>query len=111
MLEWLAEELERRRPRKETREIIGAAKVLKTFSKTKERQVIGCRITTGKLAVGANVTIMRRDFPLAQGTIIEIQNAKQQVKEISEGECGMMVECKTDIAPGDVLEAFILVTK
>ena len=33
------------------------------------------------------------------------------VREITEGECGMLVECKNDIAPGDVLEAFIMVTK
>ena len=111
LLEWLAEELEKRRPRKETREIIGSAKVLKTFSKTKERQVIGCRIDSGKLLDGAKVTILRRDFPLAVGTVVEIQHAKQKVKEITEGECGMLVECKTDIAPGDILEAFVMVTK
>jgi hypothetical protein len=32
------------------------------------------------------------------------------VREISEGECGMLVECKNDIAPGDVLEAFVMKT-
>lgn len=111
LLEWLAEELERRRPRKEVREVIGSAKVLKTFSKTKERQVIGCRVDTGKIVEGAKVTIMRRDFPLAVGAVVGIQQAKQHIKEMTEGECGMLVECKTDIAPGDVLEAFVMITK
>ncbi len=110
LTEWLAEELERRRPRVETREVIGTAKVLKFFSATKERQVIGCRIDSGTITTGAKVTVMRRDFALAQGTIIEIQSAKQKVREISEGECGMLVECKNDIAPGDVLEAFVMKT-
>ncbi len=111
LTEWLAEELERRRPRIETREVIGTAKVLKTFSKTKERQVVGCRIVEGTIKDGAKVTIVRRDFPLTEGTIVEVQQARQKLKEISEGECGLMVECKTDIAEGDVLEAFIMVTK
>lgn len=110
LTEWLAEELERRRPRVETREVIGTAKVLKFFSSSKDRQVIGCRIDSGTITSGAKVSVIRRDFPLALGSIIEIQQAKQKVREISEGECGMLVECKNDIAPGDVLEAFIMKT-
>jgi translation initiation factor IF-2 len=111
LTEWLEVELEKRRPRIETREVIGTAKVLKTFSKTKERQVLGCRITTGSISDGAQVTIIRRDFPIATGKVVELQQAKQKVKEVLEGEAGVMVECKNDIAPGDVLEAFIFVTK
>ncbi len=110
LTEWLAIELEKRRPRVETREVIGTAKVLKVFSKTKDKQVIGCRIDSGTITNGAKVSIIRRDFALAQGSIIEIQHAKQKVKEISEGECGMLVECKNDIAGGDILEAFIMKT-
>lgn len=111
LTEWLAEELERRRPRKEVREVIGTAKVLKQFSQTKERQVLGCRVTSGSITQGAKVSIVRRDFPIATGTIVELQQAKQKVREISDGECGIMVECKNDIAPGDALEAFVMVTK
>ena len=91
--------------------MIGTGKVLKTFSQTKDRQVLGCRIESGSLSDGAQVTIIRRDFPIATGRIVELQQAKQKVKEVHDGECGMMVECKNDIAPGDVLEAFIFVTK
>lgn len=111
LTEWLEIELEKRRPRIETREVIGTAKVLKTFSQTKERQVLGCRIDSGSLSDGAQVTVIRRDFPLATGRIVELQQAKQKVKEVQEGECGMMVECKHEIASGDILEAFIFVTK
>ncbi len=109
LTEWLAEELEQRRPRIETRKVIGSAKVLKVFSKTKDRQVIGCRVDSGVLSQGAKVSIIRREHPLTQGTIVEIQQAKQKVREIGDGECGMQVECKNDIAPGDVLEAFMMV--
>ena len=111
LTEWLETELEVRRPRKEMREAIGTVKVLKLFSQTKERQVIGCRVLSGSIADGAQVTVLRRDFPIANGKIVELQQAKQKKKEVIEGECGMMVECKNDIAVGDVLEAFMFVTK
>ncbi len=110
LTEWLAEELERRRPRVETREVIGTAKVLKVFSKTKDKQVIGARVESGTITDGAKVSVIRRDHNLTIGTISEIQQAKQKVREISDGECGMQVECKNDIAPGDILEAFIMKT-
>lgn len=111
LTEWLAVELEKRRPRVETREVIGTAKVLKTFSQTKEKQVLGARVESGIITNGAKVSVIRRDFRLAEGTIVELQQARQKLKEVSEGECGLMIECKNDIAQGDVLEAFIMVTK
>ena len=111
LTEWLAIELEKRRPRIETREVIGSAKVLKKFSQTKERQVLGARIESGMIVHGAKVSIIRRDFRLGDGTIVEFQQARQKLKEVTEGECGLMIECKHEIAAGDVLEAFIMVTK
>ena len=111
LTEWLEVELEKRRPRVEPREVIGTAKVLKTFSQTKERQVLGARVESGIIALGAKVSVIRRDFPLAEGKIVELQQARQKLKEVNEGECGLMIECKNDIAVGDILEAFIMVTK
>ncbi len=111
LTEWLETELEARRPRIETREVIGTAKVLKTFSKTKERQVLGCRIESGSITDGAKVSVIRRDFTLTTGTVVELQQAKHKVKEVIDGECGILVECKNDIAPGDLLEAFIFQSK
>jgi translation initiation factor IF-2 len=111
LTEWLEAELENRRPRVETREVIGTAKVLKTFSKTKERQVLGCRVESGSITDGAKVSVIRREFNLTTGTVVELQQAKQKVREVTEGECGILVECKNDIAPGDILEAFVFITK
>ncbi len=111
LTEWLFEELEKRRPLKEVKEIIGRAKVLKVFSQQKDKQVLGCRVEAGIITHGAQVNIIRRDFNLATGKILELQQAKQKVKEIQEGEYGMMVESKTEIAGGDILEVFNLVTK
>ncbi len=112
LTDWLKEEIEKRRPRVTAPEVTGKAKILKSFSSMKERQVIGGKVLEGILGVGANVKIMRRDFEIGQGRIIELQQQKIKTKEVAEGnDCGMLVETKTEIAPGDVLEAFVMVTK
>ncbi len=110
--EYLEGVKEARRPRVETMEIEGTLKVIRVFSKTKDKQVVGGKVTTGKLSDGAKVKIMRRDFEVGRGEIVGIEQSKMRTKEVAEGlECGVLVESKTEIAGGDVLEAFILVTK
>lgn len=112
LTEWLAEILETRRPRKETLELTGKTKVLKVFSATKERRVIGGRVESGRLAQGNQVRIMRRDFEIGKGSIVGVEMGKIKSKEILEGnECGILIETKIDIAPGDYLESFIIVKK
>ncbi len=112
LTEWLDAKLEERRPRVETQEVLGSLKVLKTFSQTREKQVIGGRVTEGRLTGNAIVRIMRRDFEIGRGKITELQVNKIKAKEVvAEGECGLTVESKIEIAIGDVLEAFITVTK
>lgn len=111
LTEWIKEELEKRRPLKEVKEVVGRARVLKVFSQQKDKQVLGCKVEAGVITDGSKVNIIRREFNLSSGKIIELQQAKQKVKEVQEGEYGMMVECKTEIAPGDILEVFNLVTK
>ena len=77
LTEWLEIELEKLRPRVEIKEISGVAKVLKCFSKTKDRQVLGCRIDSGNIIQGIKFSVVRRDFTIGTGTVIEIQQAKQ----------------------------------
>ena len=110
--DWLKIELERQRPRKETDEVVGTAKILKIFNKMKERQIIGGKVLTGKIVSGGKARIMRRDFEIGRGEIINIESAKTKTREVEEGnEFGMMLETKTEIAPGDVLESFIVIAK
>ncbi len=112
LTDWLKEILEERRPRQETVEITGSLKVLKTFSATKEKQVIGGKVIVGRITDGGRVRIMRRDFEIGQGKIVGLQMNKLKVKEVLEGiDCGLMVESKIEIAPSDVLESFIMVIK
>ncbi|MEI7689139.1 MAG: translation initiation factor IF-2 [Candidatus Nomurabacteria bacterium] len=112
LTDWLKILIEERRPRIETVEVTGSIKILKTFGSTKDRQVVGGKVIQGRIVNGGQVRIMRRDFEIGRGKIIELQQNKIKAKEVlEENECGVQVETKIGIAPGDVLEAFIITIK
>lgn len=112
LIEKLALVLEERRPRQEVVEVTGTLKVLKTFSSTKDKQVIGGKVMTGRITDNGTVRIMRRDFEIGRGKITGLQQAKIKAREILEGtDCGVSIESKIEIASGDILEAFVMVVK
>jgi len=112
LIDWLKETIETRRPRQEAVEVTGALKVLRTFGATKDRQIIGGKVTTGRVTDSGTVRIMRRDFEIGNGKIVGLQLNKIKSKEVLEGsDCGIQIESKMTIAPGDVLEAFIISIK
>jgi translation initiation factor IF-2 len=109
---WVTEELDRRTPKIMGEEVVGTAKILKTFSATKHKQVIGGKVTSGVLEVGAQVKIMRRDVEIGRGKIDGLQQQKLASKKVEGGnECGMMIDAKIEIAGGDILEAFVMNAK
>lgn len=106
--EYIAGIAETRRVKQTVTEVTGTLKILKTFSATKDKQVIGGKVTTGTIVNHSKVRIMRRDFEIGMGTIVELQQNKLKVGRIEEGtECGLMVESKIEVAGGDVLECTI----
>jgi translation initiation factor IF-2 len=110
--DWLKELIETRRPRVETVEVTGQVKILKTFSATKEKQVIGGKVISGKIHEGNQVRILRREAEIGRGKIVGLQQNRLEVREILEDtECGLMIQSKIEIANGDVLEVFTMVTK
>jgi translation initiation factor IF-2 len=112
LIDWLKELVEERRPRQETIEVIGSIKVLKTFGATKDKHIVGGKVITGKITFGSNIRIIRRDFEIGTGKIVELQVNKFKSKEVLEGsDCGIQIETKMDISVGDVLEAFIITIK
>ncbi len=112
LTDWLKVIIEERRPRVEIVEVTGSLKILKTFGSTKDKQVVGGRVIQGRIVNGGIVRIMRRDFEIGKGKIVELQQNKIKAKEVlEENECGVQVETKVDIAPGDILEAFIITIK
>ena len=112
VIDWLQEELQRQRPKKEVLEIIGTVKILKIFSQTKKKQVVGGKVLEGKVSTDNKIRIMRRETEIGTGRITELQKNKAKIKQVEEGsEFGMMIESKTEIAPGDIVEAFVIVEK
>lgn len=112
MTEWLSLELEKRTPRIEVEEHLGVAKVIKIFSKVKDKQILGGRVEKGSLTLGAQVKIMRRDVEICTGKIRELQQQKVKTSEVKEGtDFGALIEAKIEIAPGDYINNFIMVEK
>lgn len=112
MTEWLATEIENRRPRIETVETMGRAKIIRAFSRTKERQIVGGKVIEGRLALNAIIKIIRREFEIGRGKIVNLEKSKVKTNEVEENaEFGMMVESKIEIVAGDVIESFNVVHK
>ena len=107
--EWLEGALQKRTPEKEEERVTGVIKILKHFSTQKNTHVLGGRVESGTLTLGQRVRISRREIVLGNGIVKNLQHMKSNVKAISEGEFGMQIDSKTEIAPGDQLEALEIV--
>ncbi len=112
LTDWLQKELSERRPRVEEKELRGSIKVLKIFNQTKNRLVFGGRVATGVIKTGDWVDILRRENKIGSGKIVGLQQSKVETKEVAEGlEFGGMIESGIEIAPGDMLESFVMIKK
>ncbi len=101
-----------RTPKIESAEIRGKAKIIRFFSSTKDKQIIGGKVTEGSIGLGDEILIMRRDAEVGKGRIRELQQQKMKTDSVETGrEFGAMVEARIEIAPGDVLESFVIVKK
>ncbi|HRH30820.1 MAG TPA: translation initiation factor IF-2 [Candidatus Paceibacterota bacterium] len=111
LVEFLEELKEIRRPRELVLEEKGKTKVLRIFNKSKEKQVVGGRVTEGALTTG-RAKIIRRENIIGEATILGIEQAKTKAREVLEGnECGIMIASKIEIAIGDVILSFVEVEK
>ena len=112
MTEWLEKEMERLRPRIETIETTGQAKIIRAFSRTKERQIIGGKVIKGSIVLNGAVKIIRRGFEIGRGKIVNLEKSKVKTSVVEEGvEFGMMIESKIEIAQGDIIELFSIAQK
>lgn len=107
--DWLNTALKNRTPKMEEMIFTGKVKILKHFSTQKNTHVIGARVEEGHIKMNQKVKITRRDIEIGKGTIRNLQQQKSDVQKIDEGEFGMQLETRTDIAPGDYLEPYDIV--
>lgn len=106
--EWLNTALKNRTPKVEEMVFTGKIKLLKHFSSQKYTHVLGGRLETGVVKLGQRVKITRRDIDIGKGVLKNLQQQKSDVQMITEGEFGMQLESKAEIAAGDHLEAYDL---
>ena len=107
--QWLNTALKNRTPKREEMVVTGKVKVLKHFSTQKYTHVLGGRVEEGVVKFGQRVRITRRDVEIGKGVLKNLQQYKSDVQQITEGEFGMQLETKTEVAPGDHLETYDLV--
>ncbi len=107
--EWLNTALKNRTPKREEAVVTGKAKILKHFSTQKYTHVLGGRVEEGTVKLNQKVRILRREIEIGKGTLKNVQQYKSDVQQVTEGEFGMQLESKTEVAPGDHLETYDLV--
>jgi len=88
---------------------LGRAKVLKLFSGSGKKQVLGARHVSGALTLKDRMKLMRGDVEIARGSITNLQQARADVKEIhTEGDFGMEIEVRETPTYGDEVVAFVI---
>ncbi len=107
--DWLNTALKNRTPKREEEIITGKAKILKHFSTQKNTYVLGGRMEEGVLKLNQRVRITRRDIEIGRGKLVNLQQQKSDVQEVRDGEFGMQIDSRTEIAAGDIIDAFDIV--
>ena len=107
LTDWLKEQLEKRRPKKEILESKGKAKILKIFKQESNRSVIGGEVIGGEIAANNILQIIRRNNVLGEAKIINLEKNKSKVPSVKGNEqFGMLIESKLELASSDILEGF-----
>ncbi len=91
---------------------LGKLEVLALFKGDKKGQVIGGRVTEGRLTTDAQIVVYRGADPVDEGTLIQLQSGKSDTKEVKSGqECGLKIVTKRNVEVGDIIEAFTVEKK
>ncbi|MDP1538603.1 MAG: hypothetical protein Q8M00_01070, partial [bacterium] len=93
----------------EVRTDLGKVKVLVKFLIEKNRQIIGGRVTEGKIRKGAMIEVFRgTEEKIGQGKMINLQRNKKDIDEVQKGdECGILFEGNVTVEEGDILLFYI----
>ena len=91
-----------------TRTSLGKAKILKIFKREGSRQVVGGRVESGVIQKTAHINILRLREVIGTGAILQLQRNKSDAETVEKGsEFGLLVETKTPMIEGDMIEAFL----
>ncbi|MEI6040462.1 MAG: translation initiation factor IF-2 [Candidatus Berkelbacteria bacterium] len=86
---------------------VGRMEILAIFKVSRQDQIIGGKVTTGKIENGCVVKIVREKETIGEGKISSLQQNKSAANSVLEGfECGLKVTSATKIKVGDSLECY-----
>lgn len=89
------------------RQNLGRVKIIALFKTEGRRQIIGGRVTTGKIEKGGPAEVIRDEETLGSGKILQLQMNKENVGEITKDkEGGILFESEVKIEKGDILEVY-----
>ncbi len=107
LAEQVAKLLEAHAPTGSGEKELGRAKILKAFSASARKQVLGARYISGVLSTGDRIRLLRGEEELGQGRIITLQQARSAVQDIKvEGDFGIEIEFREPALYNDELIAF-----
>lgn len=104
--DWLLAEVKRLQPASATADVTGTAQILRHFSTSGTKHVVGGKVASGILRLQDRVTIVRRGIEVGPAKIVNLQMQRADVDSVPEGmEFGAQIDTKADIVAGDSLSA------
>lgn len=98
----------------EVEEIVGKARVEKTFSFSKVGHIAGCQVISGKINRNNRVYVLREKGKekIFTGSIQSLESNKEKKTEVISGqECGIVLHNFDDFQTGDEIVAFQIIKK
>lgn len=87
---------------------IGELLAKEIFYTKKSTAIIGCNVVSGEVKDVSYVKFFRKKQYMGSGKLTSLQQFAKKVEKITEGQdCGIQVESKFSVEPGDVVEVFI----
>ena len=112
LTEWLEKKVSEKKPKIQIEEVGGKIRVLKLFSKIKDKQVLGGEVFEGSISKGDRIKIIRRGEEIGFGNILELQVAKVAVSSVNEGnQFGTKISSPIEISERDNLLSFRIIEK
>ncbi len=85
----------------------GLLSVLAVFKTGKRDQIVGGRVSEGKILRNSQIEIRRDSEIIGQGKLLNLQQNKQNVDEVGQGnECGLVFEGGEKVKEGDTLACY-----
>jgi len=112
LTEWLEEIVKARKPKVKTEEVGGKTRILKIFSRTGDKQVVGGEVIEGSVSKGDKVRILRRGEEIGFGNVLELQVGKANTSSVNEGnQFGAKVSSSIEIAERDNFEIIKIIER